>query len=685
MAPKWVDTSTSSGPRTTRRSGSRGFSSATDPGRQPGRRQAHRKSGLLHRLPCCLWPRRDLRPRSRESGRRRDGRRADRGRADDAACADRQHPPPPRLGTFRGDLRRRLVPARPLGLGFRPGCSDLCSGLRQALRGQQHREEPRHGHRADGRADAARDLRPSLRNDRPRRRRFLRHGGLQPGAGAPSGNALNCTQNKHLLTDILRTEFGFQGMVLSDWWAMPGGSSPSATQKTTDTAQAILAGLDIELPWNLNFTTLESLIPASIQQNDLTQAALHVVTEKYRFNVASLNGSVGLKTPTTVFNSGSFSITNNDAHIALAQQAAHEGMVLLKNDNNILPIKSDGSVKTVAVVGLTVPWTLQGVKASGTVDFPKDRAHRRPREQPRERRSLQGHRALRRHPGARRPRASRVVVDDSGGTAVAQDRRLRRRGRGPHARRRGRGVHDRAGRLRSRPEPGARRQAWRHGRRTTTSRASPRWASRSSWFSKAGSVIDVSSFVLQRSRPRHGLVPGPVGRRGPRLCCCSGRPTSAASCRSPGRSRSPTSPASAATGAAAATPRRCPTISAIAGSTTRRKRRSTPSAHGLSYSAFQYGNLQVPCSTVTPGGVVNVTVDVTNTGTIDWRRDRLPVRLVAELDGHDPRQRLQGAERVPARDASPPGRPRESRSRSACRISTTTTPARAPGRLKPAP
>ena len=35
--------------------------------------------------------------------------------------------------------------------------------------------------------------------------------------------------------------------------------------------------------------------------------------------------------------------------------------------------------------------------------------------------------------------------------------------------------------------------------------------------------------------------------------------------------------------------------------------------YGLSYSTFQYANLQVPCSDVSPNGVVNVTVDVTNT------------------------------------------------------------------------
>jgi len=53
--------------------------------------------------------------------------------------------------------------------------------------------------------------------------------------------------------------------------------------------------------------------------------------------------------------------------------------------------------------------------------------------------------------------------------------------------------------------------------------------------------------------------------------------------------------------------------------TSRQLLRATPSArpmsfgYGLSYSKFQYSNLQVPCSDVSPNGVVNVTVDVTNT------------------------------------------------------------------------
>src|SRR5215471_2642276 len=69
----------------------------------------------------------------------------------------------------------------------------------------------------------------------------------------PGQTAVNCTQNAHLLHDILRTEFGFQGMVLSDWWAMPGGRSVTSSASTY-ARQAITSGLEMELPDYINFT-----------------------------------------------------------------------------------------------------------------------------------------------------------------------------------------------------------------------------------------------------------------------------------------------------------------------------------------------------------------------------------------------------------------------------------------------
>jgi beta-glucosidase len=182
-----------------------------------------------------------------------------------------------------------------------------------------------------------------------------------------SGSALKATQNAHLLTDILRTQYGFKGMVLSDWWAMPGGQNPDPNTRANSAKEAIKAGMDMELPWKLNFPELAS---QSDVQADIAKSAGRVVETKFRFKVNTPGGAIGLKTPTTKFDKASYSITGNEAHLALAERAALEGTVLLKNDMNVLPIAS--TVKKVAVVGPQVAWTLQGVMASGTINFGSD-------------------------------------------------------------------------------------------------------------------------------------------------------------------------------------------------------------------------------------------------------------------------------------------------------------------------
>ena len=173
-------------------------------------------------------------------------------------------------------------------------------------------------------------------------------------------NGTNCTQNAHLLNDILRTDFGFNGFVMSDWWAMPGGngSTPSATLA----AQAIAAGLDMELPWNFNYNSIESSVGSSITQTQVDTAVKRILEQKYRFGVDKGNG---LKTAGTGFSGGS--ITGNSAHVTLAQTAAQESMVLLKNDNNALPIKS--TFTKIAVVGLTQSYCAP-VNGSGVATGP---------------------------------------------------------------------------------------------------------------------------------------------------------------------------------------------------------------------------------------------------------------------------------------------------------------------------
>src|SRR5262249_16875310 len=87
-------------------------------------------------------------------------------------------------------------------------------------------------------------------------------------------NGVKSTQNAHTLTDVLRNDFGFKGFVLSDWWAMPNvdpGKTDTTTLKMT-AVQAVKAGLDVELPWGLNFSQLENIVNTNggLTEADLT-------------------------------------------------------------------------------------------------------------------------------------------------------------------------------------------------------------------------------------------------------------------------------------------------------------------------------------------------------------------------------------------------------------------------------
>jgi beta-glucosidase len=185
-----------------------------------------------------------------------------------------------------------------------------------------------------------------------------------------SVNGVHSTQSSHLLTDLLRTDFGFKGFVLSDWWAMPNGSSANLYNQPTTlqpvAVQALQAGLDMELPWRFNYSTLTALQAAGmIQASQLATSTARILEQKMRFKVDSTTGSIGLRTPFTTYNSNS-SIDKNDqvdpiikmSHIDLAQQAAEESMVLLKNDKSTLPI-SRTTYKNIAVIGANVSYQVQ--------------------------------------------------------------------------------------------------------------------------------------------------------------------------------------------------------------------------------------------------------------------------------------------------------------------------------------
>ena len=146
-------------------------------------------------------------------------------------------------------------------------------------------------------------------------------------------------QNQYLLQDILRKEWGFDGAVVSDW----GG--------VNSTDEAALHGLDIEFgTWTDGLTENQSnaydyyhLAQPFLKKLQSGEIKEEVVNEKVR-NILRLIFRTNMAANRPY---GSFA---SPEHFAIARKIGQEGIVLLKNDKNVLPIEL-GKTKTIAVIG----------------------------------------------------------------------------------------------------------------------------------------------------------------------------------------------------------------------------------------------------------------------------------------------------------------------------------------------
>ncbi|TAH75025.1 MAG: glycosyl hydrolase [Anaerolineaceae bacterium] len=136
-------------------------------------------------------------------------------------------------------------------------------------------------------------------------------------------NGTYCSENTYLLTDILRDEWGFKGLVVSDWGA------------TNNRVWGIKAGLDLEMPGNNGYN--DKKVIAAVQDKTLAEDELDLVVE--RVVELILKSMQARKVDASC---------DMDAHHQLAIKAEREAAVLLKNVDNILP----GLIsQNIAVIG----------------------------------------------------------------------------------------------------------------------------------------------------------------------------------------------------------------------------------------------------------------------------------------------------------------------------------------------
>ena len=159
-----------------------------------------------------------------------------------------------------------------------------------------------------------------------------------------SVDGLPATQNRPLLTDKLRREWGFSGFVISDAAATGGATVLHHTEASTATAttRALNAGLDVifQSSYEQHRPYLDAyrrgLIPAAV----IDSAVAHVLRAKFELGL--------FEHPYVDVDSAAF-WNGNAAHRALALDAARESIVLLRNERGVLPLRK--TVKSIAVIG----------------------------------------------------------------------------------------------------------------------------------------------------------------------------------------------------------------------------------------------------------------------------------------------------------------------------------------------
>ncbi len=159
-------------------------------------------------------------------------------------------------------------------------------------------------------------------------------------------NGQYASSNTWLLNDVLKDEWGFQGFVMSDWGAVHS------------VVPTMYAGLDIEMP-NGKYLNEENVVEA-IREGRMKESKVDEKVRRILRTMFAMNLFESEIPPGTA--------VHTPEHLDLARRVAEAGIVLLKNENQILPLKDD--IKSLAVIGPNAGVLRTGGGGSSKVDAP---------------------------------------------------------------------------------------------------------------------------------------------------------------------------------------------------------------------------------------------------------------------------------------------------------------------------
>lgn len=160
-------------------------------------------------------------------------------------------------------------------------------------------------------------------------------------------NAINtqpCCANDMLMNDILRNQWKFSGYVTSDCWAIDDFFRYHKTHKdaTASAVDALIHGTDVECGRTVYTTLVDAVKSGLVKESQIDVSLKRLFTIRYR---------LGMFDPPSMVKYAQIpeSVLESDTHKALALKMAQQSIVLLKNENNTLPLSK--KIKKIVVLG----------------------------------------------------------------------------------------------------------------------------------------------------------------------------------------------------------------------------------------------------------------------------------------------------------------------------------------------